>query len=134
MVSVRAPFKHSSVYGLPSYQIKLSAGPAAEIKITDEAMQQGKRADLEEEVSSAEERRKQLMLQMKSKEANEARMEAEALRAEMAALKAEKERKDQEKERKAQAQEKELTYQAREAEDKAEETARCQEIRLSKTT
>ncbi|MAZ05118.1 OmpA family protein [Marinobacter sp. SS8-8] len=54
------------------------------------AMQQGKRADLEEEVSSAEERRKQLMLQMKSKEANEARMEAEALRAEMAALKAEK--------------------------------------------
>jgi len=54
------------------------------------ALQQGKRADLEEEISSAEERRKQLMLQMKSNEASEARMEAEALRAEMAALKAEK--------------------------------------------
>ncbi|TYC56894.1 OmpA family protein [Marinobacter sp. BW6] len=53
------------------------------------ALQQGKRADLEEEISSVEERRKQLMLQMKSNEANEARMEAEALRAEMAALKAE---------------------------------------------
>lgn len=46
------------------------------------AQQQGLRASLEDEVSSAEERRRQIMLQIKTNE-------AEALRAEMEALKAE---------------------------------------------
>lgn len=46
------------------------------------AQQQGLRASLEDEVSSAEERRKQIMLQMKTNE-------AEALRAQMEAMKAE---------------------------------------------
>ncbi|WP_166267021.1 OmpA family protein [Marinobacter caseinilyticus] len=54
------------------------------------AQQQGTRAELEEEIDSAEERRKQLMLQMKTSEAERARLEAEALREQMAALQAEK--------------------------------------------
>ncbi|EMP57350.1 OmpA/MotB domain-containing protein [Marinobacter santoriniensis NKSG1] len=47
------------------------------------AQQQGMRAALEDEISSAQERRKQMMLQMKTEEAN-------ALRAQMEAMKAEK--------------------------------------------
>ncbi|WP_375183833.1 DUF4398 domain-containing protein, partial [Marinobacter sp.] len=47
------------------------------------AQQQGMRAALEDEISSAEERRQNIMLQIKTNE-------AEALRAQMAALQAEK--------------------------------------------
>lgn len=53
------------------------------------AYQQGQRAELESEIRSAEERRKQLMLQMRTSEAEQARMEAEALRRQMEALQAE---------------------------------------------
>ncbi len=54
------------------------------------AQQMGERARLQEEIDSAEERREQLVLRMRTGEAEQARMETERLREQMAALQAEK--------------------------------------------
>lgn len=54
------------------------------------ASQQAERAQLQTEVKSADERRRKLMLEMKSNEASQARTEAEMLRKRMAELQAER--------------------------------------------
>jgi len=53
------------------------------------ASEQGRRAELQEQINSAEERRKELELQMRSSEAEEARREAEELRRQMEEMQAE---------------------------------------------
>ncbi|HDZ38135.1 MAG TPA: DUF4398 domain-containing protein, partial [Marinobacter sp.] len=53
------------------------------------ASEQGQRARLQEQVDSAEERRRQLMLNQSSEDADQARKEAEMLRKRMEELKAE---------------------------------------------
>jgi outer membrane protein OmpA-like peptidoglycan-associated protein len=53
------------------------------------ASEQGKRAELQEQINSAEDRRKELELQMRSNEADRAQQEAEELRREMEAMQAE---------------------------------------------
>ena len=53
------------------------------------AGEQGRRAELQEQINSAEERRKELELQMSSSAAEEARREAEELRRQMEAMQAE---------------------------------------------
>ena len=53
------------------------------------AAEQGKRAELQQEIQSAEQRRKELELQMRSSEAAAARQEAEALRQRMKEMQAE---------------------------------------------
>lgn len=53
------------------------------------AAEQGRRAELQEEINSAEERRRKLELQMSSDKAAEARREAEELRLQMEAMQAE---------------------------------------------
>lgn len=53
------------------------------------AAEQGERAELQEQINSAEERRKALELQMRSSEAANARQEAEELRRQMKAMQAE---------------------------------------------
>ncbi|MCR8914986.1 DUF4398 domain-containing protein [Marinobacter panjinensis] len=53
------------------------------------AAEQGRRAELQEQISSAEERRRKLELQMSSDKAAEARREAEELRLQMEAMQAE---------------------------------------------
>ncbi len=54
------------------------------------AYEMGERAGLQSEIESAEERREQMVLRMRTGEAEQARMEAERLREQMAALQAEK--------------------------------------------
>lgn len=53
------------------------------------ASEQGKRAELQEQINSAEERRRELQLQMSSSEAAQARREAEELRRQMEKMQAE---------------------------------------------
>lgn len=53
------------------------------------AAEQGKRAELQQQISSAEERRRSLELRMQSNQAEQARREAEALRRQMEAMQAE---------------------------------------------
>jgi len=53
------------------------------------AAEQGERAELQQQINSAEERRKELELQMRSSEAAEARREAEELRRQMKEMQAE---------------------------------------------
>lgn len=53
------------------------------------AYEMGERARLQQEIGSAEERRKQLVLQMRTGEAQQAQMEAQRLREQMAAMQAE---------------------------------------------
>lgn len=53
------------------------------------ANEQGRRADLQEQIDSAEERRKELELQMSASEAEQARRETEELRRQMEAMQAE---------------------------------------------
>lgn len=53
------------------------------------AAEQGERAELQEQIDSAEDRREQLMLQMRSSEAEKARQEAEELRRQMEEMEAE---------------------------------------------
>ncbi|KPP98066.1 OmpA family protein [Marinobacter sp. HL-58] len=53
------------------------------------AREQGRRAELQEQIDSAEERRKELELQMSSSEAEQARREAEELRRQMEEMQAE---------------------------------------------
>lgn len=53
------------------------------------AAQQGKRAELQQEINSAEERRRKLEMQMSSNKAAQARREAEELRLQMEAMQAE---------------------------------------------
>lgn len=53
------------------------------------ASEQGKRAELQEQINSAEERRRELQLQMRSSEAAQAKREAEELRRQMEKMQAE---------------------------------------------